>query len=258
MEKMVIGSSGQCLEDSVIDIILMEYQVFGPGLITLVLSLRPLYTRKTRNDDTCGSYATAATYRAFDQSTKIVRESQKAPKCSFWTGVCRWISIQWESCKKEKRIIFSKLDKSITERKESSTQFQHWIIYPQKIYAVLSDLTTSYREKNKNLYSSAVHRTITLIFEFDRVNYKRWATTMDYEDCLAIKENFPQLDEAFMDSALLCFKLEKILKNNFIEIALQHGCSPVNLSHIFWTPFPKNTSGGLFLNIPINFEFGNG
>ena len=83
MEKMVIGSSGQCLEDSVIDIILMEYLVFGPGLITRVLSLRPLYTRKTWNDDTGGSYATAATYRAFDQSTKIVRESQKAPKCSF-------------------------------------------------------------------------------------------------------------------------------------------------------------------------------
>ena len=34
---------------------------------------------------------------------------------------------------------------------------------------------------------------------------------------------------------------------NFIEIALRHGCSPVNLLHIFRTPFPKNTSGGLLL-----------
>ena len=32
---------------------------------------------------------------------------------------------------------------------------------------------------------------------------------------------------------------------NFIEIALLHGCSPVNLLHIFRTPFPKNISGGL-------------
>ena len=31
---------------------------------------------------------------------------------------------------------------------------------------------------------------------------------------------------------------------NFIEIALQHVCSPVNLLHIFRTPFTKNTSGG--------------
>ena len=35
---------------------------------------------------------------------------------------------------------------------------------------------------------------------------------------------------------------------NFIEIALRHGCSPVNLLHIFRTPFPKNTSGRLLLN----------
>ena len=33
----------------------------------------------------------------------------------------------------------------------------------------------------------------------------------------------------------------------FIEIALRHGCSPVNLLHIFITPFSKNTSWGLLL-----------
>ena len=33
------------------------------------------------------------------------------------------------------------------------------------------------------------------------------------------------------------------LQKNFIEIALGHGYSPVNLLHIFRTPFPKNTSG---------------
>ena len=35
--------------------------------------------------------------------------------------------------------------------------------------------------------------------------------------------------------------------SNFIEIALQHECSPVNLLHIFRTPFPKNTYGWLLL-----------
>ena len=35
------------------------------------------------------------------------------------------------------------------------------------------------------------------------------------------------------------------LQSNFIEIALLHGCSPVNLLHIFRAPFYKNTSGGL-------------
>ena len=34
---------------------------------------------------------------------------------------------------------------------------------------------------------------------------------------------------------------------NFIDIALRHVGSPLNLLHIFRTPFPKNTSGGLLL-----------
>ena len=34
---------------------------------------------------------------------------------------------------------------------------------------------------------------------------------------------------------------------NFIEITLRHGCSPVNLMHIFRTPFHRNTSWWLLL-----------
>ena len=34
---------------------------------------------------------------------------------------------------------------------------------------------------------------------------------------------------------------------NFIEITLRHGCSPVNVLHIFGTPFLKNNSGWLLL-----------
>ena len=41
------------------------------------------------------------------------------------------------------------------------------------------------------------------------------------------------------------------LQSNFIEIALRHGCSPVNLLHIFRKPFPKNTSGWLLLEKSI-------
>ena len=41
---------------------------------------------------------------------------------------------------------------------------------------------------------------------------------------------------------------------NFIEIAFRHGFSPINLLHIFRTPFLKNTSGGLLLNRTENFK----
>ena len=42
---------------------------------------------------------------------------------------------------------------------------------------------------------------------------------------------------------------------NFIETTLRHGCSPVNLLHIFRTPFTKNTSGGLLLPFVIGLQF---
>ena len=38
-------------------------------------------------------------------------------------------------------------------------------------------------------------------------------------------------------------------QSNFIEIALRHGRSPVNLLHIFRTSSPKNTSGRLLPNM---------
>ena len=36
---------------------------------------------------------------------------------------------------------------------------------------------------------------------------------------------------------------------NCIEIALRHGCSPVNLLHIVRTLFPRNTSGWLLVKL---------
>ena len=46
------------------------------------------------------------------------------------------------------------------------------------------------------------------------------------------------------------------LLSNFIEIALRHGCSPVNLLHIcsmiFTTPFPRNNYGRLLLKSSLS------
>ena len=42
---------------------------------------------------------------------------------------------------------------------------------------------------------------------------------------------------------------------NFIEITLRYGCFPVNLLHIFRTPFSKNTSGRLHLTLGGSLNF---
>ena len=46
-------------------------------------------------------------------------------------------------------------------------------------------------------------------------------------------------------------------KNTLAEIPLRHWCSPVNLLHIFRTPFPKNTSGGLLLRLTCKLGSSN-
>ena len=42
-----------------------------------------------------------------------------------------------------------------------------------------------------------------------------------------------------------------VISGNFIEITLWRGYSPVNLLHIFRTPFAKNTSERLLLSFPL-------
>ena len=43
------------------------------------------------------------------------------------------------------------------------------------------------------------------------------------------------------------------LQSNFSEIALLHGCSPVNLLYIYGTPFSRNTTGWLLLTLFVSF-----
>ena len=42
---------------------------------------------------------------------------------------------------------------------------------------------------------------------------------------------------------------------NFIETALRHGCSPINLLHIFRTSFTKNTSGWTVCYYHVTYEY---
>ena len=43
------------------------------------------------------------------------------------------------------------------------------------------------------------------------------------------------------------------LQSNSLEIALRHGCSPVNLLVIFRRPIPKTITGRLLLNIDLKW-----
>ena len=66
-------------------------------------------------------------------------------------------------------------------------------------------------------------------------NYRRIVLTGLWR---TVQRIYTWLQQQQKQSCLLC---------NFFEIALWHGCSPLNLLYIFRTSFPKNTSGGLLL-----------
>ena len=62
------------------------------------------------------------------------------------------------------------------------------------------------------------------------------------------KRCFENMQQTYMRTPMPKCDFNKVAKqSNVIEIALRHGCSPVNVLHIFLTPFPKNTSGWFFL-----------
>ena len=58
----------------------------------------------------------------------------------------------------------------------------------------------------------------------------------------------PELTDRSSRSEVFLRKGVLKICSNFIKIALRHGCSRVNLLHVFRTAFPRNTSGRLLLN----------
>ena len=91
-------------------------------------------------------------------------------------------------------------------------------------------------------------------------NQKRLFSSSELCSSRPISKNRSSHPEVFLKKRVLkiCSKFtgKHSLQSNFIEIALRHGCSPVNLLLIFRTPFPRNTSGGLLLVVinqnPVN------
>ena len=63
------------------------------------------------------------------------------------------------------------------------------------------------------------------------------------------------LGKGVLKIAANLLKTYKQIYCNFIEITLWHGCSPVNLRHIFRTPFTKNNSGRLLPNLVPSASF---
>ena len=73
----------------------------------------------------------------------------------------------------------------------------------------------------------------------------------------SIYGSWPPLFQSFPIVHNICCDIQESIEKRFIETALRHKCSPVNLLHIFRTPFlNKSTSEGLLLKGEHEHEMG--
>ena len=93
-------------------------------------------------------------------------------------------------------------DKYKEEGKLKSEQFQYWNKFLEEIIPILRDLTRSHREGNWKFHLSAVRRSLSLFFAFDRTNYCR-RVPLYYEDCVALEKNFPAIYASFLQGGFV-------------------------------------------------------
>ena len=90
-----------------------------------------------------------------------------------------------------------------------------------------------YKTDPKDITSRSSHPDVFLVIGFLKI----WSKFTEEHPCKSV-----------ISIKVLC---------NFIEITLWHGCSPITLLYVFRTPFPKNTSGRLLLEILIKLKNSN-
>ena len=94
--------------------------------------------------------------------------------------------------------------------------------------------------------SSSQHKTYAMFFI---ENYKFSAKTKSRKSHLDIflRKGVMKICSTFTEEHPCRSVISLKVLCSFIEIVLRHGCSPVNLLHIFRTSFRRNTCGWLLL-----------
>ena len=132
--------------------------------------------------------------------------------------------------------------------------FMHWNLYFSQRSSSMTQahlcLNANLIYFSKSLSSSKISsswQTGTILF---LVNFNK-EETLEMPSCVLQKPpSRGALRKRCSDNMQQIYRRTLIPKGNFMpkcEITLRHGCSPVNLLHIFRTPFLKNTSGRFLL-----------
>ena len=204
LEKVVIACCGKYLEESSIDSIFVEVEIFGPEVVTSVMA-GGNYIRGKRGIALISEDLQCLQFSAFIKTADISRFSKLFVHIAELQTLFRTENRTPESIKSAGKCCqneINEFNEAVSLFKDrcnkASEQFQYFSIFLERISPVLRDLTQSYCESNWELHLSAIRRGLPLCFAFDRVNYKRWLP-LYYEDCLALHQTFPMFYSAFLE-----------------------------------------------------------
>ena len=208
LEKIVIACIGKFLEESGVESVFVENEIFGPGVVKTVMN-GGHYVRGKRG---MGLISEALHRLQLIEFIKVIDSSQFQELLEniaelqrlFEKEMLHQRKIQRKLREgKEKMSDFTEVfDKYKEEGKVKSEQFQYWNKFLEEIIPILRDLTRSHREGNWKLHLSAVHRSLSLFFAFDRTNYCRWVLLF-YEDCIALEKNFSAICASFLQGGFV-------------------------------------------------------
>ena len=117
-----------------------------------------------------------------------------------------------------------------------------WVAWSCHVFVQRSSHSTNRGIMNLKK-ETAFSKEISIVMTFPRELF--WDRSRPPE--VFLQKRVLKIGSKFTEEHLCRSVISIKLQSNFIEITLWHGCFPVNLLHIFRTPFYKNTYGGLLL-----------
>ena len=207
MEKVLIACCGKYLEETGIDTVLSENEVYGPENVKSVMD-GGHYVRGARGMSLIAEVIQSLKIdqfvkqngeHVFDETDRITKEMLEIK------NVNETLSEALQQL--NMKVSSKEFETFQMNGTQSSSQFAFWNTFLNIIYPALRDLTRSHREGDWEMHLSAVQRALPLVFAFDRTNYKRWLP-LYFEDSLALPAKFPLIHGDFLEGGFVA-KLSK-------------------------------------------------
>lgn len=225
MAKVVISCIGKYLEDSGVEHVFTENEIFGPKIVQSILK-GSHYSRALRGLSLLEEVMHQLLWKQFLQQqgdslnlTKLFSEVALLQRyCNEKNS--RESQSTLEKCKELLHDIIPTYDKFVAKGEDQSDIFKYWCTFITYLFPLLRDLTRSLREGNWELHLSAVQRALPLFFAFDKTHYSRWGSVF-YEDCLQLPYKFPSIHAEFLKGQFVVKNSTRKFSNVPMDQALE-------------------------------------